>query len=575
MLMKTIFTLTLIASILLSSIAKATETEPNDTPANANTLTSNGTDSGAINPTGDADWWKVTTTADGRLSLKLKNTGDGSLSLSLYDTAGVILLNGPLHVESQQMSIMQTDGLAAGTFFILIKGSSSVDISSYNISDSLATPKQANDREPNNNVSLAKQLKRNQTITGHIGYYYNGMKDSADWFKLTNSADGFMKIIFKSAKNDTITGNLYDKNGKTLLGSALSTGGIASTIKTDGLAAGVYYVRITTAKGFTAYILTDSLLTYNKYAADKESDKYPYQANILLANSTATGHVSFYNNNKVDSTDYFKLIYTGNNGNLTFTVNILPALSDSLVRGIRFDVFKDTLAPPFSTNLFSQRNNSLNLTSLTTGTYYIRVRGKNQSLGSGSAYSITDSFSVILPTTFISFNGKLNNGEAKLNWSTATEINNKGFEVQKSLNGETFTPIGFVKGAGNSSGINNYSFSDLKLFSGSHYYRLKQIDFDGKFIYSSTIRLNYTKFDWAILGNPVNNSSWLQLQLDKTSHVFVQIISINGKIIQTINKGNISEGTYSIPLNLSSAASGMYGVRLEINDKAYLKKIIK
>ena len=572
--MKTISTIALIVSILFSGIAKANEAEPNDTPVNADTIALNGKDSGAIDPAGDVDWWRVTTTSDGRLSVRINNTGAGVLNLSLYDTAGVILLNGPQQVESNQMFVMQTDGLAAGTFFILVKGSSPADMSSYDISDSLFSPKQANDIEPNNSVSLAKQLKRNQTLTGHIGYYYNGIKDSADWFKITNSADGFMKVIFKSVNNDTITGNLYDKNGKTLLGSAFSTSGLTSTIKTDGLAAGIYYVRITTGKGFTPYILTDSLFTYNRYAGDHEPDKYPYQANTLPANSTATGHVSFYNNNKVDSTDYFKLNYTGS-GDLKLQVDILPALSDSLVRGIRFDIYKDTLAAPVSANVLSQKNNTLNLTALTTGTYYLRVKGTRQSLGGGSAYSITDSFSVALPITFISFNGRIKNGEASLNWSTATEINNKGFEVQKSMDGESFTPIGFVKGAGNSSAINNYSFSDPKLLSGTDYYRLKQIDFDGKFIYSSTIRLNYTKFDWSILGNPVNNGSWIQLQLDKAAHISVRIISIDGKIIQTINKGNMSEGTYSIPLNLSNAGSGMYGVRLEIDGKAYTKKIIK
>lgn len=552
---------------------KQTETEPNDSSANADTLALNDKDSGAINPAGDADWWRVTTTADGKLSLRMNNTGSGVLTVSLYDTAGAILINGPQQVESNQMVLMQTDGLGAGTFFILIKGNSSDDTSSYTISDSLFSPVQANDKEPNDIVSVAKKLGRNSTKTGHIGYYYNNRRDSSDWFKLTTYSDGLIKLTCRSINNDTIKFTLYDYNGKTILNSAFTTNAISSTIKTDGLAAGTYYVRLTAAKGFTPYILTDSILTYGKYPADREPDKYPFQANTLSANATVTGHTTFYNNNKIDSTDYFKLSYTGSDGNLKFQVNILPALSDSLVRGIRFDVFKDTLAAPVSANIFLQQKNFLNLTSLTAGTYYIRVRGNLQARGSASAYSITDSFSVTLPITFISFNGRVNNGAANLNWSTANEINNKGFEVQRSADGETFAPIGFVQGAGNTV-INNYSFSDPKLLSGSDYYRLKQIDFDGKFNYSSTIKLNYSKFDWAISGNP-GNSSWMQLQLDKAANVSVQIISINGNVIKTINKGNIPQGFYSIPLNLSNTGSGMYVVRLLINNRAYSKTIIK
>ncbi|MGI8951815.1 MAG: choice-of-anchor J domain-containing protein [Chitinophagaceae bacterium] len=179
-----------------------------------------------------------------------------------------------------------------------------------------------------------------------------------------------------------------------------------------------------------------------------------------------------------------------------------------------------------------------------------------------------------LPVSFINFDGLIQNGEAVLNWSTSNEINNKGFEVQKSLNGETFTSIGFVQGADNTPNINNYSFTDAKLLSGLNYYRLKQIDFDGRFSYSSTIKLDFSKFNWTILGNPSRNS-WIQLQIDKPANISIQIISLNGKIIQTINKGNISQGTYSVPINLSNFAPGIYIVKLIADNQTYSKKIIK
>ncbi|MGI8951814.1 MAG: T9SS type A sorting domain-containing protein [Chitinophagaceae bacterium] len=180
-----------------------------------------------------------------------------------------------------------------------------------------------------------------------------------------------------------------------------------------------------------------------------------------------------------------------------------------------------------------------------------------------------------LPVTFLNFDGILRNGQAVLNWSTSNEINNKGFEVQKSADAQNFSDIGFVQGAGSSSTVNNYNFTDAKLLSGSNYYRLKQIDLDGRFNYSSTIKLDFSKFDWAILGNPATNSSWIQLQLDKTANVSVQIISLNGKIIQSINKGNISTGTYTMPLTLSNQASGVYIIKLIVDNQTFSKKIIR
>lgn len=65
------------------------------------------------------------------------------------------------------------------------------------------------------------------------------------------------------------------------------------------------------------------------------------------------------------------------------------------------------------------------------------------------------------------------------------------------------------------------------------------------------------------------------MQLDNTAKISVQIISVNGRIIQTINKGSMEAGTYSLPLNLNNASAGMYIVRLMVNDKSYSAKILK
>lgn len=230
--------------------------------------------------------------------------------------------------------------------------------------------------------------------------------------------------------------------------------------------------------------------------------------------------------------------------------------------------------------MISVAANSLMLTGLTPDTKYTwRVSASdsfnNQTVT--SIYSGTKTFKTesVLPVTFISFNGVLQNNVVALSWSTATEINNKGYEVQRSMDVQNFKAIGFVNGHNNSSQINNYTYTDEKMVSGTNYYRLKQIDNDGKFNYSSVIKIDYSKFDWSILGNPVSNNSWLQLQLDKPAHIVIQIVSVSGKTIQLIDKGNLTAGTYSIPLNLNNVSSGIYIVNLIAGNKQYAKKIIK
>ncbi len=192
----------------------------------------------------------------------------------------------------------------------------------------------------------------------------------------------------------------------------------------------------------------------------------------------------------------------------------------------------------------------------------------------GNAGNLVTFNSGNLPVTFLNFNGRLSGNDALLSWSTASEINNKGFEVQKSLDGINFKDIGFVTGLGNASLVNNYSYTDAKLLSGSNYYRLKQIDRDGRVSYSAVIRISYSHFSYGILGNPSNNP-WLQLQLDKQDPVSIQIYSVNGTLIQKMDKGTLTAGTYDIPLNLTSCNPGVYVMRLLVGSQSYSTKIVK
>ncbi len=206
--------------------------------------------------------------------------------------------------------------------------------------------------------------------------------------------------------------------------------------------------------------------------------------------------------------------------------------------------------------------------------YYVTGAGSN---GTNSDYIGIDEFNYenVLPVTLVDFTGSIKNNAAILNWSTANELNNKGFEVQLSHDNKNFSEIGFVKGSGNTAAISQYRFTDdSKLLSGSNYYRLKQVDMDGNYKYSSVVKLDFKKFSWNIFGNPSNNAL-IQLQTDAESNIAVQIVSLNGQVVQTINKGNLSAGTYSIPLNLQAASHGVYVVRLSVDKNVYSKKIVQ
>ena len=182
-----------------------------------------------------------------------------------------------------------------------------------------------------------------------------------------------------------------------------------------------------------------------------------------------------------------------------------------------------------------------------------------------------------LPVTFKSFDGVMQNGQSLLKWTTTNEINNKGFDVERSTDGQIFTPIGFVAGQNSSNVENNYTYTDVKPVNGVNYYRLKQIDNDGRFAYSSIIQLKnvIADFAWNVYPNPVINNGWMQVQLPNSAKVSVQVVSSTGTLISMTDKGTLQTGTYSIPLNLDKAAKGIYIVKLILDNKTYSKTIVK
>jgi hypothetical protein len=576
----------------------ANDLEPNGTTATAVTLPLNGSKTGHVgyyynNQRDTADWYKVTTTADGLLRVSL-TTASGSIYSSnpldvnvwLYDNDGTTQL-GFVEVNGPATNSITTDGLASGTYYVKVQPFSINEFADYTLSDSLFAPPLANDVEPNGTTATAVTLPLNGSKTGHVGYYYNNQRDTADWYKVTTTADGLLRVSLTTARGSIYSSNtldvnltLYDNNGTKQLGAVeVYNGGTPGTgaIITDGLASGTYYIKVQpfSTNEFADYTLSDSLFT-PALANDVEPNGTTATA-VTLPRNGSTGHVGYYYNSQRDTSDLYKVTtIAGGLLRLSFTTS-RGSIYSSNTLDVNLTLYDNDGATQLGNveayNAGGPTTVVLNVDVLAAGTYYIKLQPFSSN--EFADYTLSDSLSVALPVTFINFDGTLHNNQALLNWSTAAELNNKGFEVEKSADGQTFTGIGFVRGNGNSSLVNNYNYTDIKVLSGYNYYRLKQVDIDGNFNYSSTIRLDFKNFDWAIFGNPVTSCSWMQLQLDRKANVAIQIISIDGKVIQAINKGNIPEGTYSIPLTLGNAPSGTYIVKLILDNQSFSKTIIK
>ncbi len=374
----------------LFSPAQANDNEPNDTKEQALTIPQNSTVTGHIgyyyNKQRDpADWYMVSTNTDGLLQLTLTSHNGSNVSAYLYDQDGTTQLGT---VTTAATASVNTDGLTAGTYYIRINSYYGNQFEPYTLTNTTSAPDQPDDPEPNDTKEQAVKLNLNTTVTGHIGYYYNGQRDNYDWYKVTTNADGMLQLKLSSNNGNNVSVYLFDNDGTTQLNNLTTAG--TSSVNTDGLAAGTYYLRINSYYGsqFEAYTLTDSLFTYN--TNDTEPNNNPYQAVAIPANSTVTGHVNFYYNNTKDGVDWFKINYNDSTGNLKLNVNLLPHLSDNSIKNITVLVYKDTLASPISNTTFATASTEIDLTSLTQGVYYIKVLPYYGS--EFEAYSITPTF---------------------------------------------------------------------------------------------------------------------------------------------------------------------------------------
>ncbi len=129
------------------------------------------------------DVWDVTTNADGLLRLTFTTVSPADLDVTLYDNDGTTALSATQQSFDNSTVTVLTDGLSPGIYHVKISPHSGTDFGNYTLSDSLFTTALANDTEPNGAAATAVVLPFNGSKTGHVGYYYNNKRDTADWYK--------------------------------------------------------------------------------------------------------------------------------------------------------------------------------------------------------------------------------------------------------------------------------------------------------------------------------------------------------------------------------------------------------
>jgi len=183
----------------------------------------------------------------------------------------------------------------------------------------------------------------------------------------------------------------------------------------------------------------------------------------------------------------------------------------------------------------------------------------------------------VLPVEWLSVNVRNEGDINRITWETASEINSDYFEIQRSIdNTQSFEEVARVSAAGESSSIQSYSAIDNKLESGVHYYRIKQLDKDGKFEYSDivSVTISDNKNLVRLSPNPTVNKSILDVSLSYGGDVSVKVVANDGRVVRSIVLTENTSGIVETRFEISDLPSGVYIVHISQGEFADVKRLI-
>lgn len=198
-------------------------------------------------------------------------------------------------------------------------------------------------------------------------------------------------------------------------------------------------------------------------------------------------------------------------------------------------------------------------------------------------YMGADEASIPLPVKLTAFTATATGNDVLVSWATTKETNNKGFEIERSVDGKTFAKVDWVKGTGNSNRLTTYNYTDASAFrsanSNTLYYRLKQLDFDGRSTYSDlaivTTEQGADHTGVTVFPNPFDSRVQVQLFSTSASTARINVFDISGRNIVS-KQVDLTEGLNAVEItDLSAMDRGVYFISVTLNGETSIQKVIK
>jgi len=414
-------------------------------------------------------------------------------------------------------------------------------------------------------------------LSGDIfaGSYGAGIYRSTDngdtWVNISNGLFYYVRTVAINAMGDIFLGaegGLFysTDNGESWSLTGLTDVNVSSLAINDSgnIFAGAYY-----APSSGVFISTDNGNTWT-------------QLNNGLTNSNVRC-LAINQSGDIFAGTYGEVFRSTDNGNNWVQTPLPWANVYALAINIAGDIFAGTFQ---SGGAYRSTDNGNSWTALNSGlssdALSFAINSDGYIFAGTYGCGVFRSVESTIPVELISFTAIANNDDVTLNWSTATETNNQGFEVQRSNGGE-FEPIAFVNGNGTTTEVHLYSYIDRNVKDGSYSYRLKQVDYNGSFEYSNVVEVEWRAFNSYLLEqnypNPFNPSTKIKYSIppvgtQRAVSVQIKVYDVLGNEIETLVNEEKSAGTYEVTWYAENLPSGVYFYQFSVGSYIETKKML-
>ncbi|WP_167855393.1 Ig-like domain-containing protein [Hymenobacter fodinae] len=313
--------------------------------------------------------------------------------------------------------------------------------------------------------------------------------------------------------------------------------------------------------------------TFTYYAIDNDGNQsntaiytIPISNELPVAqNKTATGL-----RNTNGSTPLSPLVATDADGTIaSYTVATLPTSGALTLNGVSV-ALNQTIRPEQASELSYAPAKSA------TGNFNFTYYATDNLGGVSNMATYTLPIGGPLPVELVGFEAKAVGNSAQLNWTTATELRNDRFEVERSSTGEAFVTVGTVKGKGTTNTGVAYRFTDANVrnrVSGTVYYRLKQVDTDGTTSYSvvRTVKFSQQEAAISVAPNPATTEAMLDLTALPVGQYHVSVFDATGRTVYSATRS----GGEQLPLALNTWPSGIYLVVVQGEAGKFMQRVVK